>query len=123
MLSFSEANVKIKALKRVEELQPYLEGKRKVYSFDLLSGYSCPFAEKCLSKAVQINGKRKIKDGPKTEFRCFSASQEAQYNGVYDKRKANFDALRGMDITITTTARNPEEGRALLEAFNFPFKK
>jgi len=33
------------------------------------------------------------------------------------------DALRGMDITITTTARNAEEGRALLEAFNFPFKK
>ena len=33
------------------------------------------------------------------------------------------DALRGMDITITTSARNPEEGRALLEAFNFPFKK
>ena len=33
------------------------------------------------------------------------------------------DVLRGMDITITTTARSPEEGRALLEAFNFPFKK
>ena len=33
------------------------------------------------------------------------------------------DVLRGMDIVITTTARNPEEGRALLEAFNFPFKK
>ena len=33
------------------------------------------------------------------------------------------DALRGMDITITTTARNPEEGRTLLEAFNFPCKK
>ncbi len=33
------------------------------------------------------------------------------------------DALRGVDIIITTTARNPEEGRALLEAFNFPFKK
>jgi large subunit ribosomal protein L5 len=33
------------------------------------------------------------------------------------------DAIRGMDITITTTARNPAEGRALLEAFNFPFKK
>lgn len=33
------------------------------------------------------------------------------------------DALRGMDIVITTTARNPEEGKALLEAFNFPFKK
>ena len=33
------------------------------------------------------------------------------------------DALRGMDIIITTTARNPAEGKALLEAFNFPFKK
>ncbi len=33
------------------------------------------------------------------------------------------DALRGMDITITTTATNTEQGRALLEAFNFPFKK
>jgi large subunit ribosomal protein L5 len=33
------------------------------------------------------------------------------------------DAIRGMDITITTTARNAEEGQALLEAFNFPFKK
>jgi len=30
--------------------------------------------------------------------------------------------VRGMDITITTTARTNEEGRALLKAFNFPFK-
>ena len=33
------------------------------------------------------------------------------------------DAIRGMDITISTSARNAEEGRALLDAFNFPFKK
>jgi large subunit ribosomal protein L5 len=33
------------------------------------------------------------------------------------------DVIRGLDITISTTARNAEEGRALLEAFNFPFKK
>lgn len=33
------------------------------------------------------------------------------------------DAIRGMDITISTTAKNAEEGRALLEAFSFPFKK
>ncbi|MGI9235213.1 MAG: 50S ribosomal protein L5 [Woeseiaceae bacterium] len=33
------------------------------------------------------------------------------------------DELRGMDIVITTTAKTPEEGRALLEAFNFPFKR
>lgn len=34
----------------------------------------------------------------------------------------HIDAIRGMDITITTTARNQKEGRMLLEAFNFPFK-
>ena len=33
------------------------------------------------------------------------------------------DAIRGMDITITTTAKTDEEGRALLEAFEFPFRK
>ena len=33
------------------------------------------------------------------------------------------DVLRGMDITITTSARDDREGRALLDAFNFPFRK
>ena len=32
------------------------------------------------------------------------------------------DALRGMDIAITTTARTNEEAKALLEAFRFPFR-
>lgn len=36
----------------------------------------------------------------------------------YDK----VDRLRGLDICITTTARTDDEGRALLKAFNFPFK-
>ncbi|MBI3560379.1 MAG: 50S ribosomal protein L5 [Gammaproteobacteria bacterium] len=36
----------------------------------------------------------------------------------YDK----IDAIRGMDITITTTAKTDAEARALLEAFNFPLK-
>lgn len=36
----------------------------------------------------------------------------------YDK----IDRLRGLDITITTTARSNEEGQALLGAFNFPFR-
>jgi len=36
----------------------------------------------------------------------------------YDK----IDALRGLDITITTSASSNEEGRALLEAFKFPFR-
>jgi large subunit ribosomal protein L5 len=33
------------------------------------------------------------------------------------------DQIRGMDITITTTAKDNRQGRALLEAFNFPFRK
>jgi len=36
----------------------------------------------------------------------------------YDK----VDKIRGLDICITTTARTDDEGRALLKAFNFPFK-
>ncbi len=36
----------------------------------------------------------------------------------YDK----IDTLRGLDITVTTTARTDDEGRALLRAFNFPFR-
>jgi large subunit ribosomal protein L5 len=36
----------------------------------------------------------------------------------YDK----IDTLRGMDITITTSAQTDEEGRALLQAFNFPLR-
>jgi large subunit ribosomal protein L5 len=40
---------------------------------------------------------------------------EIQYDQV--------DQVRGMDITITTTASDNKQGRALLEAFNFPFRK
>lgn len=37
----------------------------------------------------------------------------------YDK----IDAIRGMDIAITTSARTDDEAKALLEAFSFPFKR
>jgi len=40
---------------------------------------------------------------------------EIQYDAI--------DQVRGMDITITTTARDNKQGRALLEAFRFPFRK
>jgi len=33
------------------------------------------------------------------------------------------DAIRGLDITFTTTAKNDEQARALLEGFNFPFRR
>ena len=95
MLKFSNANAKTEALKQVPELSEYLKDNRKIYSLDLLSGYSCPYAKACLSKAVvQSDGRRKIKDGKDNEFRCFSASQEVQYTNVFNLRKHNFDLLR-----------------------------
>lgn len=95
MLKFSKANAKIHALANVPSLAQYLQGKRKVYSLDLLSGWSCPYANDCLSKVVTLeSGARKIQDGKNTQFRCFSASQEALYPTVYNLRKHNFDAIR-----------------------------
>lgn len=94
MVKFSNANTKLKRLYQIPELGKFLV-KRKIYSFDLLSGHSCPFAQKCLSKAVVTDEGRRIQDGPKTEFRCYSASQEVLFTGVYNLRKGNFDALRG----------------------------
>tara|TARA_A100001201_G_scaffold34729_1_gene36941 strand:+ start:658 stop:1440 length:783 start_codon:yes stop_codon:yes gene_type:complete len=96
-IKFSKANSKLVKLYKVQELQKWLEGKRKVYSLDLLSGHNCPFANECLSKAVErADGSRHIQDGPNTQFRCFSASQEAQYPNVYNPRKANSDTLRDL---------------------------
>lgn len=90
-MKFSPANAKTKALYKVPELAQYLN-KRKVYSFDLLSGHSCPFAHNCLSKVVD----GKLIDGEHTEFRCFSATQEVIFPAVYKQRLANFTELRGL---------------------------
>ena len=105
MLKFSIANAKLESLYDVPELNPWLEGKRKVYSLDLLSGWSCPFAKDCLSKVHETgeiskagNPRVTLKDGPDTEFRCFSASQEALLPNVYKKRKHNYDTLRGLHV-------------------------
>ena len=95
MLKYSKANAKTEALKQVPELAPYLDNKGKIYSLDLLSGYSCLFAKACLSKAkTGKDGKRHIVDGPDNEFRCFSASQEAQYPNTYNARMHNMNLLR-----------------------------
>ena len=98
MLKFSNANTKIKKLSQVRQLAKYLlKPHHKIYSFDLLSGFSCPFADKCLSKAVLVDGKRRIKDGPNTQFRCFSASQEVVYTNVYNLRKNNYEHLKTLN--------------------------
>ena len=92
-LKFSKANAKLKKLTKVKGLAKYLKNGRKVYSLDLLSGWSCPFAQDCLSKVVRLNNKSTIKDGPDTLFRCFSASQEALLPAVYNLRKHNYNAI------------------------------
>ena len=49
----------------------------------------------------------------------FGITEQIMFTEIdFDK----IDTIRGMDITITTNARNDEEGLALLQAFNFPFK-
>lgn len=96
MLRFSEANAKTKRLLELSELQPYLEGKRKVYSLDLLSGWTCPAARDCFARVFVENGQRRLQDGPYTQFRCFSASQEVAYPNVYKLRDGNFQAIRKM---------------------------
>ncbi len=104
-LYWSKANAKLKLLLKNEGLRPFWSGhatsatigrkkKKKVYSLDLISGWSCPFAKDCLSKVHIIDGKKKIVDGPDVQFRCFSASQEVFYNDLYDNRKRNFDLLK-----------------------------
>ena len=108
MLKFSEANTKLEKLYKVEALQKWLGHSaydRKIYSLDLLSGWSCPFANECLSKVHETgeiskagNPKVKLKDGKNTKYRCFSASQEVLFPSLYKLRKGNFDALRGMSL-------------------------
>jgi hypothetical protein len=90
MMKFSPANNKIKHLTKVKGLRPYLKDNKKVYSFDILSGVNCPYAKDCKSQAVENKqGKRHIQDGPDTDFRCFSASQEVLFTGVFNLRKEN----------------------------------
>ena len=105
MLKYSDANAKLVKLYDVPELSGWLTDGRftgGVVSLDLLSGWSCPFAETCLSKVHEIAGeftkagnpKRQLRDGDKTEHRCFSASQEVIFPAVYDRRKSNYELLK-----------------------------
>jgi len=104
-MKFSKANAKLSQLNDVPELQYWLENKRKVYSFDLLSGWSCPQAKDCLSKVHVINDKKKLVDGKDCQFRCFSASQEVAFPSAYNLRKGNFDALRNLKTAQEMTEK------------------
>ena len=74
----------------------------------------------------------KIIDGAVTDFRGLS-DRQFDGNGNYtfglseqtvfhEIDQDKIDRVRGMDITVVTTAKNDDEGRALLKALGFPFK-
>jgi len=67
---------------------------KDVYVFSLPAGYSCPGARDCKSRAVVTNGKAKVVDGKHTRFRCFAASQEAQYPATRVARWHNYELLK-----------------------------
>lgn len=77
---------------------------KKIKTFSLPAGYTCPGANECLSRANRKTGK--ITDGPNTQFRCFSASQEALFPAVRKARWENFTNLKGQSLANTITMLN-----------------
>jgi len=65
-----------------------------IYSFSLLSGWTCPGADECLAKVIKTAEGLRVKNGPNQKFRCFSASQEALYTSVYKSRERNYHMLK-----------------------------
>lgn len=94
MLKFSRGNAKL------DKLESVIGGQ--VWTFSMLAGVACPNAKQCKSQVVEIDGKHRIKDGPDTVFRCFSASQEVLFPSLYKARKHNLD-------TILACANNVEK--------------
>jgi hypothetical protein len=79
VLNFSKGNAKL--------------GKQTLI-FNLPAGKTCPGAMFCKSFAVvDANGKRTIQDGEHTEFRCFAASSEVQYDAVFENRASNLKMI------------------------------
>jgi len=95
MLKFSEQNAKTRHLVAIPELAKYLAGNRKIYSLDLLAGWTCPGARDCMAKVHINDSKRRLVDGPNTQFRCFAASLEVAYPNVYNVHNHNFQILKG----------------------------
>ena len=124
-MKFSTANTKLKKLYKLAQttLRKWLGEKigratAKIYSFDILSGVDCPFAFLCKSQAEeQADGSRRIKDGPDTKFRCFSASQEVLFTNTYNSRKRNHDAIHALatsdDMADALCAALPKDARVI----------
>lgn len=66
----------------------------RVATFSLPAGKTCPGANECKSMAIEKDGKRTIKDGPRTVFRCFAATQEVLYTNTFAARAHNLSLLK-----------------------------
>ena len=68
-----------------------------VWTFSLLAGHSCPGADKCMARVNLTT--HLLEDGPKQEFRCFSATQEVAFSNTRKAHQHNFEKLRGCATT------------------------
>jgi hypothetical protein len=80
-LRFSNDNKKLDKIN--DWYVPRFGRMARVYSLSLPSGWTCPFAKDCLSKADRETGR--ITDGIEAHFRCFAASMES-HNPAYRKK-------------------------------------
>ena len=94
MIKFSQANDKLKKLYNQLWARKWLNG-RKVYSLDILAGWTCPFADKCKSKVYRTDNGLRLRDGKNCEFRCYMASIEVRTPNVYNLHRHNTEQLRG----------------------------
>jgi hypothetical protein len=74
------------------------------------------------NKKQALQGKAK-KRGGRHDDDSDSVDSHGNIRGLIDYEYDKIDQIRGMDISIVTTAQNQEEGLALLKEFGLPFKK
>lgn len=88
LLKFSPGKDNAK-LAKLEKLM-----KRKLYTFSLPSGVSCPYADECLAKVVKNSeGRSKMWYGPDMKYVCYSATLESIYSEMLRQREHNMEIL------------------------------
>lgn len=92
-MKISPANSKLQKLYDVPWARKFLQG-RKIYSFDLLAGWTCPFARECKSKVYRTKSGLRLKDGSDCRFRCYMASIEVRTPNAYNLHRENTESLR-----------------------------
>jgi Gene product 88 len=111
----SSANIK-GGQQAVERLK-FLKGNAKlgsdVWTFSIPAGHTCPGACQCKAKVDRQGGK--LVDGPQTQFRCFSATQEVAFRSVRQSRWSNMDLLKPrtsvpdlMDLIVASVPNTAE---------------